>query len=303
MAADGAQLVMDSADGFCFLIPAGFEAARPGTTVVLYGPATTPGHRERGIIEITPIGDASLEANVQAIVSEVVAALPGFTPTQSNLTVAGLPAIQLDNMPGQDINRQVFVVANNRLYRLTFFPAEAERPDAFAEMETLQALVLSTLQFTEPASASEDATPGDTMLLDWTGTINDACYRMTIYTLADEVVASTGVCGDSPSVTVPLRNSDTEWAAIQAHVGDITAETPAGTISFQGEGDATHELWANALATWARFTAMEVASGNTSASARTNPSLVLGRNRRSTARLCAIGGAGLWLWLCHDRAV
>src|SRR5690606_3415909 len=148
VATEGTQLVTDPAAGLCFLIPEGFEAERPGTTMVLYAPSSTPGHRERGIIEVTQLEDASVGANVRTAVDEVLAALPGFTPTQTTLTVGGLPAIQLDNMPGQDLNRQLLVVANNLLYRLTFMPADRERADANAEMEELYALVVSTLHFT-----------------------------------------------------------------------------------------------------------------------------------------------------------
>jgi hypothetical protein len=77
-----------------------------------------------------------------------------------------------------------------------------------------------------------------------------------------------GVCGDEPSSSTMLDQS-AEWAAIQEQFGDINAETPAGKIIFQGKGNAEGDAWAQALATWASFTAMEINAGRTSASART----------------------------------
>lgn len=273
------QLVTDPAGGYCFLIPADFETMSTSPNLVILAPTSTSGHRERAVIEVAP-ADGDVEAQVGAVLATVT--LPAGTLQQTELTVGGFPAIQLDNMPGQDINRQLFVVANGMGYRLTFMPLDPAQPEATAQMEELYALVVSSLQFTPPTAAAPVEAPAadanEVVVLDWTGEIEGACQQLVIRenTLTGDVTAAVGVCGDAPSVTAPLRNADTEWAAIHAHFGPIQAETPNGTLTFSGAGFANSDQWANALATWASFTAMELVSGRTSASARTTLAWSLG---------------------------
>ena len=255
------QLVSDPVAGYCFLIPTGFSTASFTDELVVYAPETTPGHRERAFVNVEAAGGRTLEESVQAIVDEVEAAMPGFTATQSSLTLGGVPAIRIDNLPGQDINRKVFAINGDRLYTLTFVPFEAERPDATAEAEELYTLMLSSFVFTEPTMATSSAS----VLLTWEGEIDGACHTLVVDANGNAGVA---LCGDEPSSMAPLAQSN-EWSAIQEHFGNIDAETPAGKITFMGQGAATGDLWAQALATWASFTAMETQAGRIGASART----------------------------------
>jgi hypothetical protein len=260
------QLISSPVAGYCFLIPATFARSEfsdvEGFNLGIYGPESTPGHRERGFVNVTEATTQTLEAGVQAVVDEVVASLPGFTPTQTLVTLGGLPAIQLDNLPGQDINRKVYAQYQGRLYELTFVPADTERPDANAEMEELYTLVLESFRFMPATTATASLMP----LLTWEGEIDGACHTLTIQDNGDAAVT---LCGDAPTITTTLDAQTGEWAVIQEHFGSIDASTPAGQITFLGQGSAESELWAQALATWASFTAMELNAGRTSASART----------------------------------
>ena len=259
-------LIDSPAAGYCFLIPAGFERSEfsdaDGFSLGIYGPATTPGHRERGFVNVTEATAPTLEDGVQAVVDEVLASLPGFTPTQSTLTLGGVPAIQLDNLPGQDINRKIYALYAGNLYELTFVPIEESRPDAYAEMEQLYALVVASFHFM-PAT---DRTSSYAPLLTWEGEIDGACHTLKIEANG---IATVGLCGDTPSGTSVDWNENTEWAEVQKHFGNINAETNAGTIVFQGQGRAENGAWAQALATWAKFTAMETNTARSSASVRT----------------------------------
>ncbi len=129
-------------------------------------------------------------------------------------------------------------------------------------MEQLYTLVMESFHFM-PAT---DMASSYTAFLTWEGEIDGACYSLTIQADGE---AAVGVCGDEPSATATLDAANVEWAAIQQHFGAIQAETSAGKITFQGQGSAQGDLWAQALATWASFTAMEMNAGRTSASART----------------------------------
>jgi hypothetical protein len=251
------DLVSDPVAGYCFLIPAGFSTASFTDEIVVYAPETTPGHRERAFVNVETAGGRTLEE----VLDDIKASLPGFTATQSSLTLGGVPAIQLDNLPGQDINRKVFAINGDRLYTLTFVPFEADRPDATAETEELYALMLSSFHFMEPTMATSSAS----VLLTWEGEIDGACHTLVVDASGNAGVA---LCGDEPTSMAALAQTN-EWSAIQEHFGNIDAETPAGKITFMGQGVATGDLWSQALATWASFTAMETIAGRTGASART----------------------------------
>jgi hypothetical protein len=259
------QLISSTEAGYCFLIPAGFERSEfsddEGFNLGIYGPASTPGHRERAFVTVTESDAENAEAAVQTIVDDVIASLPGFTPTQSAATLGGLPAVQVDNLPGQDINRKVYALYEGRLYELTFIPFEESRPDAYAEAEELYTLVMDSFRFMPATDAASSYAP----LLAWEGEIDGACYRLEIESDGN---ASVAVCGDQPSKNADL-SENMEWIALQQHFGSIDAETEAGKISFQGQGNAESDKWAQALATWANFTAMEINAGRTGASART----------------------------------
>ena len=263
---DDSQLIDSPAAGYCFLIPADFERSKhsddAGFSLGIYGPASTTGHRERGFVNVTKATTLTVEAGMQAVIDEVLASLPGFTPTQSELTLGGVPAIQLDNLPGQDINRKIYALYAGFLYELTFLPIEESRPDAYAEMEQLYAMVVESFHFMPAHDMASSYAP----LLSWEGEIDGACYALTI---ESNGVASLGVCGDEPSSTSVAWNENTEWIEVQAHFGNINAETDAGKVIFQGKGKAESDQWAHALATWAKFTAMELNAQRSSASVRT----------------------------------
>lgn len=263
---DDSQLIDSPAAGYCFLIPADFERSEhsddAGFDLGIYGPASTPGHRERGFVNVTEATTLTLEAGVQAVIDEVLASLPGFTPTQSTLTLGGVPAIQLDNLPGQDINRKIYALYAGNLYELTFVPIEESRPDAYAEMEQLYDMVVESFHFMPAHDTASSYAP----LLTWEGEIDGACYALKI---EPNGVASVGICGDEPSSTSVAWNENTEWIEVQAHFGTINAETDAGKVVFQGNGNAESDQWAHALATWAKFTAMELNAQRSSASVRT----------------------------------
>jgi hypothetical protein len=255
-------LISDPVGGYCFLIPATFSTETSGEELIVYSPETTPGHRERAFVNVEAAEGRTLEEISQDLVAEAVSATPDFEPIQSELTLGGVPAIQIDNLPGQDANRQVFAVHEDRLYQLTFVPVEPSRPDAMAEMEELHTLITQSIHFMTPTHALSSAST----LLTWEGQIDGACY-----TLAVDLNNQAGValCGDEPINTLDLNAQSNEWEFIQQHFGAIDATTDAGEITFQGQGTATGDLWSQALASWASFTAMELNAGGTSASART----------------------------------
>ena len=61
--------------------------------------------------------------------------------------LAGETAVQINNMPGQDIGRELLTVRHDQFYRLLFVPASADYGDRYTQMQDLYAQVLASFQF------------------------------------------------------------------------------------------------------------------------------------------------------------
>ncbi|HXF60492.1 MAG TPA: hypothetical protein VNK95_02675 [Caldilineaceae bacterium] len=272
---EGTELVTNEAAGYCFLVPVGYTTEEPvAGQLTIFAPEGTEGHRERAFINVYAANGQSAAEAADAYETEMLGAAHDFPITRTTATLGGVEAVVLDNLPGQDINRQVIAVSHDQVYRLGFVPADPQMGEAYTQMEALYALVMSSFTFL-PAEATTGAAgesaPVTGALLEWEGEIDGAC--MTLRILPDNS-AEVGQCGDALQAADNVNQ--TEWAAIQSHFAGIEADTPAGRISLQGQGEASGPAWERAAATWARFTAMELSSGRAGASARTALAWMLG---------------------------
>ena len=62
----------------------------------------------------------------------------------------------LDRLPGQVINRQIFVLHNDYLYQLTFLPMDESQPEVYAQAEALFYTVVGSLNFSPESNACPD---------------------------------------------------------------------------------------------------------------------------------------------------
>jgi hypothetical protein len=77
----------------------------------------------------------------------------GFDHSVSfGVMVGGEGGFIVDNVPGQEINRQVFMVHNGRLYKFLFAPADPGRGQAYKQMETLYDTVINSFTFISPSA-------------------------------------------------------------------------------------------------------------------------------------------------------
>jgi hypothetical protein len=53
----------------------------------------------------------------------------------------------LENVPGQDVSRQALVVHGDRVYKLTFVPADQAAGEVYAQMEALYTTVVNSFRF------------------------------------------------------------------------------------------------------------------------------------------------------------
>ena len=155
------KLLTNTEVQYCLLYPAEYAATEPQAIEV--DPAVVPGGMlwQQDII-INPIsapgdmpGDAWLYIQVQdaagktaaQFADEAVSSLGAdFNITRTDVRVCGEPAIMVDGLPGQDSNRQVFIVHNGRLYILIFMPwyPNAAEP---TPLENLSTMVMDTFHF------------------------------------------------------------------------------------------------------------------------------------------------------------
>ncbi len=82
---------------------------------------------------------------------------------------------------------------------------------------------------------------------------------------------------DGTVITAPLsENLAATWADMSDRFGSFVYETPSERLTFQGMGLLEDPAWQRALLAWARVTRAELATGQTSATARTAMSWQLG---------------------------
>jgi hypothetical protein len=127
-ARSGLAMVRAYDRGFCLLVPADYTVFEPNPDELVIAKGTLLNTIEpRAHIVVTPAAGRTAEQ----IADEIVAEMAGFEIKRSRTEVASQPAVILDNVPGQDINRRVLLVHNDRLYDLTFFPMDHAEIEPF----------------------------------------------------------------------------------------------------------------------------------------------------------------------------
>lgn len=132
--------------GFRLSYPTGYELQNsfPHSFVFL-APQGTPGHRERALLTVELTFDQTAEWYANHVQQEY--ANLGAEITSSVQVLDGQQAYILGRMPGQDVNRQVFVVNNGSLYHLTFMPDDPAAGEEYQQMEALYTTIIGSLRF------------------------------------------------------------------------------------------------------------------------------------------------------------
>lgn len=142
---EGKALFTNEPQGYCMLYP---DTHKPvevseAETVFVVGDLMNVSE-PRVMVNVTDAAGETTEEAANRILA--VFGLPeGNTP--GTATIGGEEAVVLDNMPGQDINRRVIVVHNDRLYDLTFLPIGPDYGDVGQRTEELYQLVMDSFTF------------------------------------------------------------------------------------------------------------------------------------------------------------
>lgn len=130
--------------GYCLLYPDSYVVeARDGGDVVVIG--SVMNHTDpRFDIVVEEAGGRTADEAADA----EVAGLPlGLETKRSALSFGGEEAVVLDNVPGQEIGRLVFVVHGDRLYRLLFTHMSPDLGETYTRAENVYTVVANSFRF------------------------------------------------------------------------------------------------------------------------------------------------------------
>ena len=144
------QRLTNTDDRYCLTYPAEYKVERPSEheTILVIGGLLDAGNA-RLHIAVSDAAGATAESAADRIAKD----FEGFTLERSTTTAGGEPAVVLDGVPGQDINRRVIFVHDGLLYELYIAPADQTLGEVFERMEALQEQVLGSFAFL-PADAA-----------------------------------------------------------------------------------------------------------------------------------------------------
>lgn len=144
--AEGTQRLRQESQGFCLLLPTEYQSEQPNDNeTVIYVESLLNTGRPRLFIQVSDAADKT----AGDVANELLADLgSGFDIERTiGLTLGYEIAEQLDNVPGQDISRILFVVHDGRLYKLTLVPASEDAGEVYEEMLSLHDLVIRSFRF------------------------------------------------------------------------------------------------------------------------------------------------------------
>lgn len=142
--APGTHQLVAAAQGICFLYPESYNAFQgEDGTITLYVRSMMNDHVPLGSISYAPSGDQSLEA----LAAQRLADYAWLDTEPQSIRLGGEAAVMLDNLPGQDTNRRVVAVHEDRVYDLVFYGIGANYGAAGELAEALYETVVTSFQF------------------------------------------------------------------------------------------------------------------------------------------------------------
>jgi len=137
--------------GLCFSYPQGYIQIPYNDAVEILGP-DLPGSEPKVFFWLD-ISDP-YNQTVEEIADKDMTFETGVDVDRWTVTLGGEQAVVLDGMPGQDLQRRVYVVYQQTLYVLSFSPTRLENTAENDQMEVLYTAVMSSWAWS-PCSVSE----------------------------------------------------------------------------------------------------------------------------------------------------
>jgi hypothetical protein len=156
---DTVELLSSDSDrlGLCFSYPQGYTQNSYDDTVQIAAP-DLPGTDTKGRFWLEISDSYNRTAEVIADQDMTYAVSQQGVPPENlgrwTVTLGGEQAVVLDGMPGQELQRRVYVVRGQTLYVLAFMPTRSENKAASDQMEALYTAVTSSWSWS-PCSGRE----------------------------------------------------------------------------------------------------------------------------------------------------
>jgi len=164
----GTKLLKNEAHRYCLLYPMGYDVMYPGGyEMVLAAGSLLSVEQPRVYINAREAAGRTAEQVADEL---AVGFAAEFDVRRSSVMIDGEEAVVLDNVPGQDISRQVVVAHNDRLYVLVFVPASEDYGEVYTQMEDLYAMVIDSFTFlpgegVDAHSPAADLPPGPRLVV------------------------------------------------------------------------------------------------------------------------------------------
>ena len=152
---DEVRLLINSVHEYCLQYPAEYDVFFPNESEIVLVKRSMLNVSEPNVrIMVQPAGGMTVDEAADSFLA--VYTLPEGDLVRESLTIDGEEAIMLDKLPGQEINRQVFVLHNDYLYQLSFLPMDENQPEMYAQAEALYFTVVNSFNFRPDSNACPD---------------------------------------------------------------------------------------------------------------------------------------------------
>jgi hypothetical protein len=153
------QLLRHEAYGYCFLYPLEYDAMGAESAPDAPSLASITLYEDSVLNVEAPLLTVTIEESngrtAEQAADEVTADLGAdFGFTRDEVTIGGETGVVLDNMPGQDLNRSVFVVHDDLLYNLIVYRIGPDYGEIGERAEALYQMVLDSFRFVPVVSGA-----------------------------------------------------------------------------------------------------------------------------------------------------
>ncbi len=144
----GIQRYQNDLHGYSLYLPKGYQVLDENAdeTLLLAPGEGDPGMRGSAFIFVEPANSRTTEQVVEAFIAQQV---PGLNISIGPaMDIEGSQALVVEGLPGQDPNRQLFMVHGDQLYHMTFVP-DSPQAAGYRQMLDIYAMVTNTFHLTK----------------------------------------------------------------------------------------------------------------------------------------------------------
>jgi len=150
VASEGTSVFVSESGGYCLAYPSEFDIRETDNGGVIIAQTIGEGDNIPALPLMTiNVSGTSEGLTIESVADGLTEGLEDFGIERSEVVLDDTSAIRLDNMPGQDINRQILVIGDDSAYTLYFAPMGADYGEQADAMDVLYETVIGSFQFVE----------------------------------------------------------------------------------------------------------------------------------------------------------